>query len=31
MDEALIEEYGNIYLIPDEKDPQLLAAVDALK
>ena len=31
MDEALIEEYGNIYLIPDDEDPQLLAAINALK
>ena len=31
MDQSLIEEYGNIYLIPDDRDPQLLAAVDALK
>jgi len=31
LDEALIEEYGNVYLIPDDKDPQLMAAVNALK
>jgi carboxyl-terminal processing protease len=31
LDESLIEEYGNVYLIPDDKDPQLMAAVDALK
>lgn len=31
MDQSLIEEYGNIYLIPDDRDPQLLTAVDALK
>ena len=30
MDEALIEQYGNIYLIPDDADPQLMAAVNAL-
>ena len=29
-DLALIEEYGNIYLIPDELDPQMRAAIDAL-
>ena len=31
LDESLIEEYGNVYLIPDDKDPQLMAAVNALK
>ena len=31
LDEVLIEEYGNVYLIPDDKDPQLMAAVNALK
>lgn len=31
LDEALIEEYGNVCLIPDDKDPQLMAAVNALK
>ena len=31
MDEELIEAYGNIYLIPDSKDPQLMAAVQSLK
>ena len=30
-DEALIEQYGNVYLIPDEVDPQLQAAIKALK
>ena len=29
-DLALIEQYGNIYLIPDEQDPQILAAIEAL-
>jgi carboxyl-terminal processing protease len=31
MDESLIEKYGNIYLIPDSEDPQLIAALQALK
>ncbi|MBE6619953.1 MAG: hypothetical protein E7625_01120 [Ruminococcaceae bacterium] len=31
MDESLIEKYGNIYLIPDREDPQLIAAIQALK
>jgi carboxyl-terminal processing protease len=31
MDESLIEQYGNIYLIPDSEDPQLIAAIQALK
>lgn len=30
MDAAVIEQYGNIYLIPDQHDPQLMAAIDAL-
>ncbi len=31
MDAAVIEKYGNIYLIPDSEDPQLAAAVRALQ
>lgn len=31
MDESLFETYGNIYLIPDSEDPQIQAAVNALK
>ena len=31
MDASLIEQYGNIYLIPDSEDPQLIAAIQALK
>lgn len=31
MDKSLIEQYGNIYLIPDSEDPQLIAAIQALK
>jgi carboxyl-terminal processing protease len=31
LDEALIDEYGNVYLIPDDRDPQMLAAIQALK
>ncbi|MBO5897692.1 MAG: hypothetical protein J6R04_01645, partial [Clostridia bacterium] len=31
MDTSVIEKYGNIYLIPDEEDAQLMAAVQALK
>ena len=29
-DDALIEQYGNIYLIPDELDPQINAAIETL-
>ena len=29
-DESVLEEYGNIYLIPDERDPQMQAAIKAL-
>lgn len=29
-DLALIEQYGNIYLIPDDEDPQIHAAIEAL-
>lgn len=29
-DKALIEQYGNIYLVPDEQDPQIRAAIEAL-
>ena len=31
MDDSLFEIYGNIYLIPDSEDPQIQAAVGALK
>ena len=31
MDVSLIEQYGNVYLIPDSEDPQLIAAIQALK
>ena len=31
MDESLFDIYGNIYLIPDSEDPQIQAAVSALK
>ena len=31
MDEQVIEKYGNIYLIPDTEDAQLMAAVQALQ
>ncbi len=31
MDESLFDTYGNIYLIPDSEDPQIQAAVGALK
>ena len=31
MDDSVIEKYGNIYLIPDAEDAQLMAAVQALK
>lgn len=31
MDAAVIEKYGNVYLIPDSEDPQLAAAVRALQ
>jgi hypothetical protein len=26
----LIEQYGSIYLVPDEQDPQIRAAIEAL-
>jgi carboxyl-terminal processing protease len=29
-DKALIEQYGSIYLVPDEQDPQIRAAIEAL-
>ncbi len=31
MDESLFEKYSNVYLIPDEEDNQLTAAIDWLK
>jgi C-terminal processing protease CtpA/Prc len=31
MDESVIDRYGNIYLIPDAEDAQLMAAVEALR
>ena len=30
LDEALIEKYNNVYLIPDEEDNQLIAAIEKL-